>query len=1120
VATVSAAPDRLGLAARVVLGAMAIIFVIAVALTWFIVHTDRETYLQDHGATLVNGVTRNAERLGRSVEALRRDALVLSHLPPIQGILRALRNRGRDPQEAVPLKFWTTRLGEIFSSFAESNPEYFQIRYIGVADKGRELVRVDQTEGRVAVMPPEKLQSKGDRDYFQETLKLHAGEVYVSEIDLNRELGRIQVPHLRTLRAATPVFTPDGDLFGIVVVNMDIGPALDYATTNLPRGTSGYMVNSQGDYLAHPDAGRTFGFDLGRRYTRQQDMPGLQVPSIPGPGQRPQAVSTPAGLLHVAVERVNFDPARSERFILLAWALPDAVIETRMADVRNATIAVMLVIALSVGGMVFVLLRRAFVPLARLTALAESIGAGRYDVALPAQGAGEIGTFVRAFGSMLERLSVREREIKKANTALEESEARLQTIFENLSEGVAVFDLDGGALHFNRAAIEMHGFAGRDEYLRRLAEFADTFELSAPEGAILPVDQWPLARILRGEALRDLEIRIRRIHNGWQRVFSYGGTLARNTDGQPMMAVVTIGNITARKEAEQRIRGQLEHLNLLDHITRAIGERQDLRSIFQVVVGSLEDSLSIDFGCVCLHDQAANALRVTCVGAKSEPLARELTMDERASIEVDDNGLGRCVQGQLVYEPDIGNVEFPFPQRLARGGLRSLVMAPLRAESRVFGVLVAARREANAFSSVECEFLRQLSEHVALAAHQAQLYGALQQAYDDLRQTQQAVMQQERLRSLGQMASGIAHDINNALSPVSLYAESMLETERNLSDRGRGYLQTIQRAVEDVAQTVARMREFYRQREVQLALTPVQMNSMVQQVVDLTRARWNDMPQQRGIVIRTLTELAPDLPMIMGVESEIREALTNVVFNAVDAMPEGGTLMLRTRVADASSERAAVVVEVADNGIGMDEDTRRRCLEPFFTTKGERGTGLGLAMVFGMVQRHSAELEIESAPGAGTTVRFVLAVPTSVPPEPGQPLEALEAPSRLRLLLIDDDPILLKSLQDALETDGHVIVTANGGGEGVSAFRIALERGEAFAAVITDLGMPHVDGRRVAAAVKEISPATPVILLTGWGQRLVAEGDIPPHVDRVLAKPPKLRELRDALARLCRPEPA
>ena len=149
-------------------------------------------------------------------------------------------------------------------------------------------------------------------------------------------------------------------------------------------------------------------------------------------------------------------------------------------------------------------------------------------------------------------------------------------------------------------------------------------------------------------------------------------------------------------------------------------------------------------------------------------------------------------------------------------GLHSLVIAPLLVENRVFGVLIAARRAARRLQSADCEFLRQLSEHVALAAHQAQLYGALQQAYDDLRQTQHTVMQQERLRALGQMASGIAHDINNAISPVALYTESLLEREPNLSDRARGYLTTIQRAIDDVAATVARMREFYRQREPQL----------------------------------------------------------------------------------------------------------------------------------------------------------------------------------------------------------------------------------------------------------------------------------------------------------------
>jgi NO-binding membrane sensor protein with MHYT domain/signal transduction histidine kinase/ActR/RegA family two-component response regulator len=576
--------------------------------------------------------------------------------------------------------------------------------------------------------------------------------------------------------------------------------------------------------------------------------------------------------------------------------------------------------------------------------------------------------------------------------------------------------------------------------------------------------------------------------------------------------------ITERERTEAKLQAQLERLTLLDQITRAIGERQDLRSIYQVVTHSLEERLPVDFSCVCRYDAADNALTVIGVGAHSHALAIQLAMDEQSRIDIDRNGLSRCVGGELVYEPDIAATPFPFPQRLARGGLRSLVVAPLQSESRVFGILVVARQLPESFSSGECEFLRQLSAHVALAAQQAELHGSLQQAYDDLRQSQQTVMQQERLRALGQMASGIAHDINNAISPVALYTESLLEHEPHLTERGRGYLVTIARAVDDVAATVARMREFYRQRAAQLELMPVKLNPLVQQVVDLTRARWSDMPQQRGVVIRLETELAPDLPTLLGVESEVREALINLVFNAVDAMPDGGMLTLRTRGTaprEGGTDAAAryAVMEVVDTGVGMDEDTRRRCLEPFFTTKGERGTGLGLAMVYGVAQRHGADVDIDSAVGRGTTVRLSFPVP-AIEPSASAAAPAQAPASRLRILIVDDDPLMLKSLCDTLELDGHVVVMAGGGQAGIDAFQAMHRRSEAFDVVITDLGMPHVDGSKVAGAIKEGDGATPVILLTGWGQRLLADGDIPASVDRVLSKPPKLRELRAALAQL------
>ena len=578
------------------------------------------------------------------------------------------------------------------------------------------------------------------------------------------------------------------------------------------------------------------------------------------------------------------------------------------------------------------------------------------------------------------------------------------------------------------------------------------------------------------------------------------------------------------QDSESRMRTQLAHLSLLQHITRATSDRQDLARIFRIVLQSLEDDLPVDFGCVLRQDAGTRALTIEALGPASAKSAVGCALSETGDASaalLDAAGLSACLNGQLVYEPNAGALPIPLFQRFAQDGLNSIVVAPLVAENTLFGALIVGRRRAEGFGSTDCEFLKQLSEHVALAARQAQLNGALQQAYDDLRNTQAAVLQQERLRALGQMASGIAHDINNAISPIALYTESLLEREPSLSDRARNYLTTIQRAIEDVAGTVSRMREFYRTREQQLILARVDLNRTIQQAIDLTHARWSDLPQQRGVMIDLETDLSPAAAEVMAAEGEIRDALTNLIFNAVDAMPDGGTLTLRTRLVEPEIPDAhpRVHIEVADTGVGMDESTRRRCLEPFFTTKGERGSGLGLAMVYGMVQRHSAELEIDSVVDRGTTFRMIFAsaardaTPAMHLPAPSRPTQ------RLRILLVDDDPVLIKSLDDILSGDGHDVTIANGGQSGIDTFTAAHRAGTPYSLVITDLGMPHVDGRRVASAVKACSPKTPVILLTGWGHRLLAENDIPPHVDRILSKPPRLSDLRVALLQLTEERP-
>lgn len=391
--------------------------------------------------------------------------------------------------------------------------------------------------------------------------------------------------------------------------------------------------------------------------------------------------------------------------------------------------------------------------------------------------------------------------------------------------------------------------------------------------------------------------------------------------------------------------------------------------------------------------------------------------------------------------------------------------------------------------------------------------GVLVTTFGKMVESLRDLMQQERLRALGQMSSGIAHDINNALSPMALLTQSLLEREPDLSPKMRNYLETAKRVVDDVSATVGRMRDFSRKREKEIALAPLDLNEVARQVVELTRARWDDIQQTMGSVIKINSDLAPDLPTIMGVDGEIREALTNLIFNAIDAMPQGGTITLSTRSRFASLA-SHVEIEVADTGTGMDEETKRRCFEPFYTTKGQRGTGLGMAMVYGMVQRHSAEIAVDSELGRGTAVRLIFLARAPVIPamtaSKSSGRSAVVSPRRI--LLVDDDPFVLGSMQLVLSQDGHEIVTADGGQTGIDKFRDAQTGGRPFDFVITDLGMPYVDGRQVARAVKDMSKSARVVLLTGWGRRMNAAGEIPDGVDHLLGKPPKLEELREALA--------
>ena len=572
--------------------------------------------------------------------------------------------------------------------------------------------------------------------------------------------------------------------------------------------------------------------------------------------------------------------------------------------------------------------------------------------------------------------------------------------------------------------------------------------------------------------------------------------------------------IAERKRTEAALQDQFTRTKLLNHITHAISERQDLESVLYVVLRQLEDHLAVDLGLVCLFVRTEETLNIAALRLKNPLLAGKLDLREGMVMSLDQTGLRVCKHGEAVLTPDTYKSPALLSERFAAAGFRSAAAIPLLVDGKLFGTLVVSRLT-EAFTPSECEFLYTLSEHVALAAHQAQLHAELEKAYNDLRQTQQTVMQQERLRALGQMASGIAHDINNALSPIVGFADLLVRGETGLSATGQKYLQYIKTAGEDITHIVARLREFYRPRDSKEALQSLNINDLARQVIDMTRPRWRDIPQNRGVMIEMRTDFDANLASLVGIESELREALTNLILNAVDAIATGGAISVRTRVGSrGSSDRPThVLIEVGDTGIGMSEETRRRCLEPFYSTKGKRGTGLGLAMVYGVMERHGGQIEIESEQGKGTVIKLILPIRRLPGADPvAEDTDATPLP--LNILCIDDEPLLRELLREILERDGHTVSVADGGQSGVDEFRAAANRERPFDVVVTDLGMPYFDGRQVVKTIKQESPETPIIMLTGWGTFMKEDGDMPEEVSGILTKPPRSNELREMLRRV------
>ena len=559
------------------LGALFVILLLAAALlAGFLFDRGRaESMEQRELGQLKLHAARAADLLGQQLERLRRDTLFLVGTPPVQGIRRSLAAGGADPVDGSTVAQWRERLQQIFLAFAETRPEYFQLRLIGAADGGRELVRVERDVNGLHVVSPADFQRKGHRYYFERAAQLPAVSLYLSRIDLNRENGRIEPDQRPTLRAATPVREPGGEVFGVIVVNLDVGVVFQYLKGHMNESERLYVVDEDGNFLQHPDPDKTFGFERGRPF-RLSDV--LVEPA--------QNVGGLFFLNEGAEQETAFavteylDGTDTGCSLTLLLSKPTALIEEQAGAMRRENLAVMGILFLGAVLIALFMVRHLTGSLRQVTLAADAIAHGDYEKSLPSVSGSEVGVLIRAFRRMSEEVRSREsaladlnrnleglvdertQDLERSRAELDRQQALQRLVLEGIDDGVIVADTRGRFLFWNRKASAIIGSGPEDVDPGSWSEHYGVYHSEA--GALVPAEDLPLIRAIRGEPTDNLDVFLRR-REGDGRWISLVGRPLHDPDGKLEGGVVTLMDITERKRLQGRLR---EHEGELARVGR------------------------------------------------------------------------------------------------------------------------------------------------------------------------------------------------------------------------------------------------------------------------------------------------------------------------------------------------------------------------------------------------------------------------------------------------------------------------------------------------------------------------------------------------------------------------
>jgi PAS domain S-box-containing protein len=1110
-----------------------------------------------------------ARDLESYVAGARSDITGIRSAAGVRGLIRAHVAGGVDPIDGITEKTWHERVARGVTAVLTAKTAYSALRLIGLDDNQREILCVNRSgpNGAVRVLAEAELQPRGDQAYFKETIGLHPGEIYVSPLSLDRDNGVVEMPHKPMLHVATPIFTPNGDPFGIVIIDVDMQPALDRVRASVRGGEQVYVVNERGDYLVHPDRAREFGSDLGAPTSWQNDFPHLASSVGATEGAAfvvPDQAGRPGG--------IAFAPAvlADREWLGIIEAVPNTAFMAPAAAIRHSSALVGLIAVFGAAALAMLIARSLTRPINQLTTAVETIGKNG-SVQIPVGASGETGVLARAFVRVMEEANAKtaalEREVEehRRTEAARDRHAERERLFsaavESSHDAIVTKTLEGRITGWNPAAERLFGYTAAEAVGRNI-------DLIVPPDRSNEIPEI-LQRVAKGETIDQYQtVRMRK--DGSRIEVSLSISPIKNSSGRIVGASKTARDITESRKIQQALNQEIEERRRIFETSQDLILVLDSRGIVvqispscEAILGYRPDEMIGYSGTKFIHpDDLENsrlemrmarrgenpkisdtrcfhkdgrAVWLSWLGTWSEPVkryffvGRDMTESRRAQETLRDSeqmarGIIDTALDAFVQTDKTGNIldwnsqaEAIFgwtrKEALGKNFIELVVSGPdyddLNSALQRFlasgrDLILGRRRELMARRRDGSEFRAELSV-TALKRREGFVFNGFFRDLTDQIAAEERLRQAEKMEALGQLTGGIAHDFNNILTVITGTIEILADAVAK-----EPQLAAITRMIDDAAARGAELTQhllaFARKQPLQPRETDV--NTLIIDTVKMLRPALGEQIEIES-AFEDETCLATVDP------NQLATAILNLSLNARDAMPNGGKLILETSTAFLDENYASmhgdirpgrfILIAVSDTGTGIPAAMLDKVFNPFFTSKGPgKGTGLGLSMVYGFVKQSAGHIKIYSEEGHGTTIKMYL------PPGTGEAsaAEAVAAPvvegGKETILVVEDDKLVRDYVLTQLHSMGYVTLDAANAAEALA----IVDAGNEFDLLFTDVIMPGaMNGRQLAIEIRSRKPELKVLYTSGYTENaIIHHGRLDAGV-LLLAKPYRKSDL-------------